>query len=125
MLGHGVRSLPPAAPHAPQDGLQLEAGLGRSSQLHDSLRIGLLHGLHYGRELFLKAMCAAGLALTCRGRGTLGRKFRRRSLSQPRCGCTGRPSVAAIQTATWGPVQSPPSGGLVKYPGQGGALGRR
>jgi hypothetical protein len=52
MLDHGARSLPPAAPHAPQAGLQSEAVLVRSLQLHDRLRIGLLHGLYYGRELF-------------------------------------------------------------------------
>jgi hypothetical protein len=53
VLDHGAWSLPPMVPHAPQDGLQPQAVLVCSPELHVGLRIGLLHGLHYGRELFL------------------------------------------------------------------------
>jgi hypothetical protein len=75
--------------------------------------VGSLERLDHRRQLFLHAAWATGSAFAWRGRGTFGRRPRRRSISHPRWGYTGRPSAMAIQAATLGPVQSPPSGGWV------------
>lgn len=111
MLDGGQGMLPAAAPHAAQEGLEAQAVLVSRPEFDGVVGVGVLHPLDYLGKLFFKAAWTAGSALAWRGRGTVGRKPRRWRISQPRWGCTGRPSVAAIQAATFGPVHSPPSGG--------------
>jgi hypothetical protein len=110
-LDDRFRPLPAAAPLTPQERLEAQAMWIGSPQRDRVLRVCLLHRLDYGGALFLKAAWASGSALAWRGRGTWGVKPTRRSISQPRGGYPGRPRVAAIQAATVGPVQRPPSGG--------------
>jgi hypothetical protein len=111
MLDHGLGTLPAVAPHAAQNGLETQAVFVGRPPFDDIVRVGWLPRVDDLGELFFKAAWAAGSALACRGRGTLRRQPRRWSISQPRWGWTGRPSVAAIHAATFGPVHSPPSGG--------------
>jgi hypothetical protein len=77
--------------------------LGGRPQFHLLLRVGLLQGVDYGREVFLKAIWAVGSALAWRGRGTLEVQPRRRKASLPRGGGTAWPSVALIQAVAFGP----------------------
>ena len=92
MLDHRLGALPARTPHAAHDRLEPDAVLIGRPQLYPRVRVGLLEGLDNCREVFLKASCAAGAAFAWRGRGTLEVHPRRRSVSQPRCGCTRRPS---------------------------------
>jgi hypothetical protein len=67
------------------------------------LRVSLLYGLHYSREVFLKTTWAVGSAFAWRGGGTLEVQPRRRNASHPRWGCTRGPSVAVSHAAAFGP----------------------
>jgi hypothetical protein len=111
MLHRRLRALAAWAPDAAEDGFEPDAVLVGGPQLHLLLGVRLLHGVHYGREVFLKAACAAGSAFAWRGRGTLEVQPRRRKASHPRWGWTAWPSVTLIQAAAVGPVHTPPSGG--------------
>jgi hypothetical protein len=84
MLHHGLGTLAARAPDAAQDGCEANTVLGGRPQRHRILRIGLLHRLHYGREVCLKAACAMGSACAWRGRGTFEVHPKRRSTSHPR-----------------------------------------
>jgi hypothetical protein len=105
------RALPARAPDAAQDGREAEAVWVGRPPCSLLCRVGLLPGVDYGREVFLKAAWAIGSALVWRGRGTLAVQPRRRQASHPRWAGTRRPRVAAIQAAAFGPVHTPPSGG--------------
>ena len=104
-------ALAPGAPHPAPDGLEPEAVLVGGPELYARPWERLLERLDGGRKSVLKAAWAAGSAFAWRGRGTFEVHPQRRSVSQPRWGCTRRPRVAAIQAAALGPVHTPPSGG--------------
>jgi hypothetical protein len=71
--------LPPWRPHPAQEGLEPDAMRIRGPHLHRRSWMRLRYRRRRGRQFFLKAVCAAGLAaLACRGRGVCGVKSSRR-----------------------------------------------
>ena len=111
VLPHRLGPLATGTPHPAQDWCEpkpLRVGRPSCSGLR---RTGLVDGLASCREGCLTAAGAAGSALRWRGLGPLDVQPRRRRSSPPRGGGPGCPTVAAIQAAALGPVQTPPSGG--------------
>lgn len=115
--GSGVRrgALTLRRPDTPRHRLEPEARFVLRPQLDHLLGVLSLHLRERVGELFLKAACsAAEAAPRWRGRGTWSVKPSRRMALHAVLASTGAPVRSAIQPATFGAVQSPPSAGTAR-----------
>jgi hypothetical protein len=112
LVAPGDRALAARRPDPAQDRLQPDPMLvgGEGLDRRAGVTIRLL-GDDLGK-LFLNASCSSGVAASaCRGRGLWIVQPIARRASQPRCPATRRPSSAAMNSATFFAVQTPPSSG--------------